>query len=160
MRRAAAWLRARAPDRQTLARGVRGAVIVPVAFAVARALRERSEESRRRRERDLAFGLVADDAEPIRNVDTPRGLREKPALADTGIPDDERRHRPADRGARDGLDKRLELGGPAHEGLAHGSSVDRSKPLRIPASQSQHARGVAVKQSSERTADAPQEVPR
>jgi hypothetical protein len=38
VRRAAAWLRARAPDRQTLARGVRGAVIVPVAFAVARAL--------------------------------------------------------------------------------------------------------------------------
>ena len=99
-------------------------------FAVARALREPSEESRRRRERDLAFGLVADDAEPIRNVDTPRGLREEPALADTGIPDDERRHRPADRGARDGLDKRLELGGPAHERPGHGSSVDRSEPLR------------------------------
>ena len=98
-------------------------------FAVARALRERSEESRRRRERDLAFGLVADDAEPIRNVDTPRGLREEPALADTGIPDDERRHRPADRGARDGLDKRLELGGPAHERSGHGSSVEQSEPL-------------------------------
>src|SRR4051794_33839482 len=97
-------------------------------FAVARALREPSEESRRRRERDLAFGSVADDAEPIRNVDTPRGLREEPALADTGIPDDERRHRPADRGARDGLDKRLELGGPAHERPGHGSSVDRSEP--------------------------------
>src|SRR3954469_4758024 len=95
-------------------------------FAVARALRERSEESRRRRERDLAFGLVADDAEPIRNVDTPRGLREEPALADTGIPDDERRHRPADRGARDGLDERLELGGPAHEPSGHRSSVTRS----------------------------------
>ena len=97
-------------------------------FAVARALRERSEESRRRRERDLAFGLVADDAEPIRNVDTPRGLREEPALADTGIPDDERRHRPADRGARNGLDKRLELGGPAHERPGHASSVDGPSP--------------------------------
>src|SRR5204863_25653 len=94
-----------------------------------RALREPSEQSRRRRERDLAFGLVADDAEPIRNVDMPRGLREESALADTGIPDDERRHRPAARGARDGLDKRLELGGPAHERPGHGSSVERSEPL-------------------------------
>src|SRR3954467_12794668 len=97
-------------------------------FAVARGFRERSEEPRRRRERDLALGLVADDAEPIRNVNTPRGLREEPALADTGIPEDERRHRPADRGARDGLDKRLELAGPAHERLGHGSSVERSEP--------------------------------
>src|SRR4051794_20325053 len=98
-------------------------------FAVARGFRERSEEPRRRRERDLVLGLVADDAEPIRNVNTPRGLREEPALADTGIPEDERRHRPADRGARDGLYKRLELAGPAHEGLGHGSSVERSEPF-------------------------------
>src|SRR4051794_4618655 len=100
-------------------------------FAVPRGFRERSEEPRRRRERDLAFGLVADDAEPIRNVDTPRGLREEPALADTGIPDDERRHRPADGGARDSLDKHLELGGPAHERPGHGSSVERSEPLSL-----------------------------